>query len=114
MKIEDFEEWAYQRYARNTVIDSIRKIRYLSKKIDLESRESIMTFLRELRKEGILRSKIEISQYGGYYDSQRKLITETIKEEIYHVAKDRTITMESRLLPGDGRKILIKITGGGE
>ena len=64
--------------------------------------------------EGILRSKIEISQYGGYYDSQRKLITETIKEEIYHVAKDRTITMESRLLPGDGRKILIKITGGGE
>ena len=64
--------------------------------------------------EGILRSKIEISQYGGYYDSQRKLISESIKEEIYHAAKDRTITMESRLLPGDGRKILIKITGGGE
>ena len=58
MKIEDFEEWAYQRYARNTVIDSMRKIRYLSKKIDLQSRESIMAFLRELRKEGTPPKKI--------------------------------------------------------
>lgn len=51
--LELFEEWAYERFARNTVIDSLRKLRYLSKSTDLDSRESIMEFLRTLRREGI-------------------------------------------------------------
>ena len=51
--IDEFEEWAYERYARNTVIDSVRKIKALGRKADLEDRESIMGFLRQLRKDGI-------------------------------------------------------------
>lgn len=51
--IEDFEEWAYERYARNTVTDTVRKIKALGKKADLEDRESIMGFLRQLRKDGV-------------------------------------------------------------
>jgi site-specific recombinase XerD len=51
--LEEFEEWAYERFARNTVIDSLRKLRYLSKSTDLDSRESIMSFLRQLRRDGI-------------------------------------------------------------
>ena len=52
-KIDEFEEWAYERFARNTVVDTVRKIKALSKKIDLEDRESIMGFLRQLRKDGV-------------------------------------------------------------
>ena len=42
----------------------------------------------------------------------RKLITESIKEEIYHAAKGRSIVMESRALDGDARRIIIEISGG--
>lgn len=56
--IEDFEEWAYLSYARNTVIDTVRKLRYLSKSTDLNSRESILSFLRELRRNGAPAKKI--------------------------------------------------------
>ena len=51
--IEDFEEWAYERYARNTVIDTVRKLKALGKKTNLEDRESILEFLRSLRRDGI-------------------------------------------------------------
>jgi hypothetical protein len=62
--------------------------------------------------EGSLRSRIEIAVYEGYYDAQRKLITESIREEIYHAAKGRTIVMECRQLPGDRRRIMVEISGG--
>ncbi|WP_297215192.1 hypothetical protein, partial [Thermoplasma sp.] len=42
-----------ERFARNTVIDTIRKLKYLSKSIDLDSRDSIMSFLRQLRRDGV-------------------------------------------------------------
>lgn len=51
--LEEFEEWAYERFARNTVIDTLRKLRYLSKSTDLDSRENITSFLRQLRRDGI-------------------------------------------------------------
>lgn len=52
-KIEEFEEWAYERFSKNTVVDSVRKLKAIEKKADLENRESIMEFLRGLRKAGM-------------------------------------------------------------
>jgi septal ring factor EnvC (AmiA/AmiB activator) len=63
------------------------------------------------KEEGVLRSRIEISEYEGYYDNQRKIITETIKEEIYHVAQGRRIILESRATSGNGRRIIVDISG---
>ena len=83
-----------------------------------ESEEKIRTLTDALgakaliRSDGILRSRIEIAFFDGYYDAQRKLITESIKEEIYHAAKGRSIVMESRALDGDARRIIIEISGG--
>ena len=60
MNEEEFfnlEEWAYQKYARNTVIDTIRKIRYMSKRTEM-TREGILKFLRVLRREGTTPKKI--------------------------------------------------------
>ena len=82
------------------------------------SREKIRTLTDTLaakavtQADGILRSRIEVIFYDGYYDHQRRLITESIKEEVYHAAKGRSIVMESRALDGDARRIIIEISGG--
>lgn len=47
---------------------------------------------------GVLKSKVEVSCFEGYYDTQKKLISETVKQEIYHAGKGKTITMELRKL----------------
>ena len=83
-----------------------------------ESEEKIRTLTDTLaaravsRTDGILRSRIEVTFYDGYYDHQRRLITESIKEEVYHAAKGRSIVMESKVLDGDTRRIIIEISGG--
>ncbi|MHB8395706.1 MAG: helix-turn-helix transcriptional regulator [Thermoplasmataceae archaeon] len=60
---------------------------------------------------GILRSRVMISAYGAYYDSQKKLISETIKEYVYHAGKGKTITMEVRQLE-DLLRVVVEISGG--
>ena len=59
---------------------------------------------------GILKSRIEVACFEGYYDTQKKLISETVKEEIYHAGKGKTITMEVRKLP-DRTRVVVEITG---
>ena len=59
---------------------------------------------------GILKSRVEVSCFEGYYDTQKKLISETVKEEIYHAGKGKTITMEVRKLP-DRTRVVVEITG---
>ena len=59
---------------------------------------------------GILKSKIEMACFEGYYDTQKKLISETVKDEIYHAGKGKTITMEVRKL-ADRTRIVIEIIG---
>ena len=84
--------------------------------LDLErqvsaAEETPRTIPADHAQEGRLQSRIEISCFTGYYDTQKKLISETIKEEIYHAAKGKTITMETRVLPGDARRIVVEISG---
>lgn len=58
MRTDNFEDWAYERFSKTTVIDTVRKLKYLSKAIDLNSRESITSWLRDLRREGASSKKI--------------------------------------------------------
>ena len=60
---------------------------------------------------GILRSKVMISGFEGYYDNQKKLISELIKEHIYHAGKGKSITMEVRQLE-DLLRVTVEISGG--
>ncbi len=59
---------------------------------------------------GTLKSRVEISCFEGYYDTQKKLISETVKEEIYHASKGKTITMEVRKFP-DRTRVTVEISG---
>ncbi len=47
-----FEDFLYSKMARSTVEETTRKIRFLDKRTDLFSRDSIMDFLRQERKQG--------------------------------------------------------------
>ena len=60
---------------------------------------------------GILRSRVMISGFEGYYDGQKKLISETIKEYIYRAGKGKSITMEVRQLE-DLLRVTVEISGG--
>ena len=60
---------------------------------------------------GTLRSKVMISGFEGYYDNQKKLISELIKEHIYHAGKGKSITMEVRQLE-DLLRVTVEISGG--
>lgn len=59
---------------------------------------------------GVLKSRVEVACFEGYYDTQKKLISETVKEEIYHAGKGKTITMEVRQLP-DRTRVVVEIIG---
>lgn len=54
----EFEDWLYERFSRSTVIETMRKIRYLEAKGPLNSRESIMEYLRKQRREGATKKRI--------------------------------------------------------
>ena len=56
--LQAFEDWMYEKFARTTVLDTVRKIRFLARNADLESRESIMQFLRDQRRSGASKEKI--------------------------------------------------------
>ena len=60
---------------------------------------------------GILRSKVMISGFEGYYDGQKKLISETIKEYVYRAGKGKSIEMEVRQLENLLR-VTLEISGG--
>ena len=52
MNFEDFEDWCYGKYAKNTVLDTVRKIKALAGKMNLDERDAILSFLREERRAG--------------------------------------------------------------
>ena len=53
-----FEDWCYGKYARNTVIDTVRKVKALSRKVNLDDRESLLSFLRDERRSGSTAKRI--------------------------------------------------------
>ena len=89
------------------VIRSIEEQANETKEITVEKEKSPSPPAPNL---GILKSRVEVSCFEGYYDTQKKLISETVKEEIYHAGKGKTITMEVRKLP-DRTRVVVEITG---
>lgn len=59
---------------------------------------------------GILKSRIEVENCDGYSDVQKQLISESVRQEIYHAGKGKAITMEVRKLP-DRTRVVVEITG---
>lgn len=58
-KLIEFEDWMYGRnFSASTIEDAVRKIRFFSKSIDLENRESVHEFLKEARRMGATKQKI--------------------------------------------------------
>ena len=57
-KLEEFEDWMYERFSRTTIKDSMRKMRFFSQRCDLDSRESIRAFLGEERRKGSPKQKV--------------------------------------------------------
>ena len=56
--INAFEDFLYSKLAISTVEETTRKIRFLDKRTDLDTRDSILSFLREERKSGSSAQKI--------------------------------------------------------
>lgn len=61
--------------------------------------------------DGVVLTSAFIRNFDGYFDSQRKMISEMVKDEIYHSGKGREIRFEIRQLPA-GRKIVLTVEGG--
>ncbi len=57
-KLQEFEEWMYERFSRSTIEDTMRKMRFFAKKCDLGSRDSIKGFLGEERRKGSSKQKV--------------------------------------------------------
>ena len=53
-----FEDYLYSKMAVSTVKDTIRKMRFFDKRVDLSSRDSILEFLRNERRNGSLAKTI--------------------------------------------------------
>ena len=49
-----FEDYLYSKMAVSTVKDTIRKMRFFDRKVDLSSRDAILEFLRNERRNGFL------------------------------------------------------------
>ncbi|MHB1901475.1 MAG: tyrosine-type recombinase/integrase, partial [Cuniculiplasma sp.] len=53
-----FEDWCWGKFSKNTVIDTMRKIKRLDKEMNLEDRDEIMSALREKRRNGDTKERI--------------------------------------------------------
>ena len=53
-----FEDYLYSKMAVSTVKDTIRKMRFFNRKVDLSSRDAILEFLRNERRNGFLAKTI--------------------------------------------------------
>ncbi|MEM0159961.1 MAG: tyrosine-type recombinase/integrase, partial [Candidatus Micrarchaeaceae archaeon] len=51
-ELQAFEDWLYEKFARSTVEETIRKIKHVSRECGSLDRESILEYLRSRRKEG--------------------------------------------------------------
>ena len=54
----EFEDWLYAKFSMTTIKETVRKMKYLDRHMDLESREAIMGFLRLERRNGATKQKL--------------------------------------------------------
>ena len=58
MNLTDFEDWLYGKMSKTTVEETVRKIKFFEKQVDLNSREAIMEFLRQQRRNGAMAKRV--------------------------------------------------------
>ena len=63
-KLQEFEDWMYQKFSRSTILDTTRKMKFFMRRCDLNSRDEIKNFLGEERRKGS--SKQKVNEYIKY------------------------------------------------
>ncbi len=101
--LEDFEDFLYSKMAISTVEETMRKIRFLSKRTDLEDRDKIMQMLRDARRNGATAKKINeyVKVLNRWLEFKHEDKIEYLKENRSFVVKyydeDQIRTMLSKL-----------------
>ncbi|WP_196795614.1 tyrosine-type recombinase/integrase [Ferroplasma acidiphilum] len=98
----DFEDWMYERFSKSTIIDTLRKIRYRGKHLDLSSRESMLEFLRKERRNGSPKQKV-----NGYIKYLNRLLTFEGLDKIDYIPELRNNSFRKRAFATDQIQTLI-------
>lgn len=105
----DFEDWMLTKgFARTTIKDTLRKIRYLDRRMDLAEREAILGYLRLERRSGATKQKV-----NGYIKYLNRWLQFTQREKIEYLPDHRNKSFKRKEFDQEQLKAILSKTSEG-
>ena len=83
-EVKEFEDWMYSQYAPSTVIETVRKFNYVLRRTGSYSREDLMEFLRQLRRDHATNQLV-----NEYVKIVNRFLEYTAKEKIEYLHESK-------------------------
>ena len=104
----DFEDWLYSRgMAKSTIRGTMSKMRFFEKRMELESREAIMGFLRLERRNGSTKQKI-----NGYIKYLNRWLESRGEDKIEYLPELKARSFRKKAFDADQVKQIVSRTIG--
>ena len=103
----EFEDYLYSKFARTTIRETMRKMRFFDKNMDLGSRDAIMEFLRFQRRNGEPKQKI-----NGYIKYLNRWLLFRNEDRIEYLPEAKSKSFRKKAFDAEQVNLIIDRTKG--